>query len=332
MISRIFQIKICLQIRGLNLNSKNSAGFAVELLLNGIDCSELMAMKLLLVLPFVCLIDSTFVFGQNSDFEQWKQGRNQELLAEDGWVNLAGLLWISQENAFLNQIGQDSLAIAAQASKHTIGTFKVGSDSVWFFFSPKITMKNKLQAPAWTLQFPVEHYGQGGVYFDRWKWTVINRVGQFAMRLRDLQHPALAEFEPIETFDYNPSWKLDAFFEPKFNEFINITNVLGQVIEWRVMGILKFEVNGKKQELITLEDAGKLFVIFADQTNGESTYPSGRYMYVPFPDKKGNTTIDFNYAYNPPCAYTAFATCPIPPKENRLDFRIEVGEKAPDGH
>ena len=98
------------------------------------------------------------------------------------------------------------------------------------------------------------------------------------------------------------------------------------------MGILRFEIGGQKEELITLEDAGKLFVIFSDQTNGESTYPSGRYIYVAFPDKKGKTLIDFNYAYNPPCAYTAFATCPIPPKENRLDVSIAAGEKAPEEH
>ncbi|WP_051315120.1 DUF1684 domain-containing protein [Algoriphagus terrigena] len=289
-------------------------------------------MKQKLILLLVCLVQGSVVLGQNSEFDQWKQGRNEELLAEDGWVNLAGLLWISRENAFLNQVGKDSLAISTRSNKHTIGAFQIESDSVWFSFSPKVIKKNKLQTAAKVLQFPVEHYGEGGVYFDRWKWTVINRGGQFAMRLRDLNHPALAAFEPIVTYEYDSKWRLDAFFEPKFNEFINITNVMGQVIEWRVMGTLKFEVEGQKQELITLEDAGKLFVIFSDQTNGESTYPSGRYMYVAFPDKKGNTTVDFNYAYNPPCAYTAFATCPIPPKANRLDFGIEAGEKSPEGH
>ncbi len=275
---------------------------------------------------------SFLAFGQNPEFDQWRAERAEELLAEDGWVNLAGLLWISPENAFLNQFGKDSLVISAEANKHTIGTFQVESDSVWFRFSPKVIKKSKQQGPSWMLQYPVEHYGQGGVYFGHWEWTIINRAGQFAMRLRDLEHPALADFEPIETFEYNPRLKLPAFFEPKFNEFINITNVLGQVIEWRVMGLLQFEVDGKKQKLVTLEDGGKLFVIFSDETNAQETYPSGRYLYVGYPDAKGNTVIDFNYAYNPPCAYTPFATCPIPPKENRLDFRVEAGEKAPGGH
>lgn len=285
-----------------------------------------------LIYLFALLTQASMAFAQNRDFEQWKRDRNCELVAEDGWVNLAGLLWINAENIYLNRVGEDRLVLSSQADRQTIGTFQVGLDSVWFLFSPEVAEKNKMQTPAWTLQYPVEHYGEGGVYFDRWKWTVINRGGQFAMRLRDLQHPALAEVEPIPVFDYDSAWRKEAFFEPRFNEFINITNVMGQVIEWRVMGILKFDLAGEKQELIALEDAGKLFVIFSDETNGKTTYPSGRYLHADFPDKSGNIIVDFNYAYNPPCAYTAFATCPIPPKENRLNFSIEVGEKVPEGH
>lgn len=289
-------------------------------------------MKNILATFLICLGFAFSAFSQNAEFEQWKKHRSEELLAEDGWVNLAGLLWISPENVFLNQFGKDSLVMSAEANRHTIGTFQVGLDSVWFRFSPKVIKKGKRQGPGWTLQYPVEHYGQGGVYFDHWKWTIINRGGRFAVRLRNLQHPALAAYAPTPTFGYDPHWRLDAFFQPKFNEFMSITNVLGQVIEWRVMGLLKFEIDGEMQELITLEDEGKLFVIFSDETNDRETYPSGRYLYVAFPDNKGNTIIDFNYAYNPPCAYTAFATCPIPPRENRLDFRIEAGEKVPLGH
>lgn len=289
-------------------------------------------MKRKIVLLLILLAQAPLVFGQDPEFERWKQSRNEELVAEDGWVNLAGLLWISPENTFVNQIRNDSLAIASYASSHTIGTFQIGTDSVWFSFDPKALKRKKTRSSLTTLQYPVEHYGQGGVYFDRWKWTVINRGGQFAMRLRDLQHPALANFQPIDTYHYNPDWKLEALFEPRFNQFINITNVLGQVIEWRVMGILKFEIGGRKTELVTLEDEGKLFVIFSDQTNGHTTYPSGRYVYVGYPNKEGKTFIDFNYAYNPPCAYTAFATCPIPPRENRLSVPVMAGEKAPKTH
>lgn len=276
-----------------------------------------------------CLLHAVLALGQNLDHEQWKVDRRKEIVGENGWLNLAGLLWMDQEHVHLNEFSKDSLIISSEANKKTIGTFRIQSDSVWFSFNPKVIKKSESQSSGTTLQFPVESYNQGGVYYGRWKWSVIKRGDRFAVRLRDLEHPALTKFVPIPAYNYDSAWRLDAFFEPRFNQFISITNVLGQVIEWRVMGIIKLQVGGSPIELIALEDQGKLFVIFSDETNGAGSYPSGRYLYVSYPDKTGKTVIDFNYSYNPPCAFTAFATCPIPPKENRLDMAIRAGEKYP---
>ncbi len=296
--------------------------------------SELLPMKIykryLLLLLF--LAQSLLTYAQTKDHEVWKIQRTDEILAEDGWINLVGLFWIDQENAFLNPIEKDSLVISNQPSGNTIGTFQIENDSVWFSFNPKLIRQNKELSPGETLQFPVESYRKGGIYYDRWKWTVINRGGQFAMRLRDLEHPGLSEFQPIPYFDYHSTLAIQATFIPKFNETINIPNVLGQVIEWKVMGILKFEIAGEKFELTAVDEEGKLFVIFSDLTNGTETYPTGRYLYVAYPDRTGITTIDFNYAFNPPCAFTEFATCPIPPKVNRLESDVREGEKNPIGH
>lgn len=280
----------------------------------------------------VLLAQSFLTFGQNPDHDLWKTERKAELLGENGWLNLVGLLWINDEKAYLNQFSEDSLIISNEIGKKNIGSFQVIHDSVWFVFNPKLIKKTKLQLTPKTLQFPVENYSLRGVYFDRWKWTVIKRGDNFGVRLRDLKHPALEDFKEIPMYGYAQNWSIPAFFEPKFNQIIDIPNVLGQMIEWKVMGILKFEIEGEKQEVIALEDGGKLFVIFADETSGNETYPTGRYLHVKYPDRNGNTTIDFNYSYNPPCAFTAFATCPIPPKENRLNFKIEAGEKVPEGH
>ena len=295
---------------------------------------ELLQMKHLkgYFLLLLFLSQSLLTYAQNKDHEVWKIQRTDEILAEDGWINLVGLFWIDQENAFLNQIEKDSLVISNQPSGNTIGTFQIENDSVRFSFNPKLIRQNKDLSPGETLQFPVEAYGKGGIYYDRWKWTIINRGGQFAMRLRDLEHPGLSEFPPIPYFDYNSTLAIQATFIPKFNETINIPNVLGQVIEWKVLGILKFEIAGEKYELTTVDEAGKLFVIFSDLTNETETYPTGRYLYVSYPDRNGITRIDFNFAYNPPCAFTEFATCPIPPKVNRLAIAVRAGEKKPLGH
>lgn len=280
----------------------------------------------------VSLFSITMANAQVTEFENWKKARVAELTGEDGWINLAGLLWLDEKNTFLNQVSEDSLALSNQSGKKNIGTFQFVNDSVWFFFNPKVAKKTGLQLPAKTLQYPVETYAKGGVYFDHWKWTVIQRAGQYAVRLRDLTHPELRKFEGIPVFDYDPTLKVKAFFEPKFNETMEIPNVLGQLIEWKVMGILKFEINGEKYQLHVLDEAGKFFVIFSDETSGKETYPTGRYLYVNYPDKTGMTEIDFNFSYNPPCAFTAFATCPIPPKVNRLPISLQVGERLPKGH
>lgn len=295
---------------------------------------ELLPMKIyksnFLLLLF--LSQSLLTYAQNKDHEVWKIQRTDEILAEDGWINLVGLFWIDQENAFLNQIEKDRLVISNQPSGNTIGTFQIKNDSVWFSFNPKLIRQKKELSPGEALQFPVESYGKGGIYYDRWKWTIINRGGQFAMRLRDLEHPGLSEFQPIPYFDYDSTLAVQATFIPKFNETINIPNVLGQMIEWKVMGILKFETEGQMYEITAVDEAGKLFVIFSDLTNESETYPTGRYLYVGYPNRNGITQIDFNYAYNPPCAFTEFATCPIPPKVNRLEIAIKAGEKNPVGH
>ncbi|TNF43210.1 MAG: DUF1684 domain-containing protein [Cytophagales bacterium] len=239
------------------------------------------------------------------------------------------MIWIDEKKSYLNEWSKDSLVVADEPSSKNIGNFQWVGDSVWFFFNPKASPKPKSQK---TLVYPLEYGKGGGAYFDHWKWSVIERGGNFALRLRDLTHPALSRFEPIPVFDYDSAFRVIAFFRPTFNQTMEIPNVLGQVIEWKVMGILEFELEGKSRQLTVLDELGKFFVIFSDWTNEKSTYPTGRYLYVDYPDRSGNTVIDFNFAYNPPCAFTPYATCPIPPKVNRLDVSVLAGEKLPKGH
>lgn len=282
----------------------------------------------------LCLLFSfsflTQLAAQEAEFEAWKKGRIAELTAEEGWINLAGLYWLEKPTMYLNEVNSDSLTLSDNLGKKNIGTFQVRKDSVWFFFQPKIAKKIKSLSPF--IQYPAASYSEGAVSYTHWKWNVIQRGGLVAVRLRDLTHPGLEKFEGIPVYDYDPNLRVKAFFEPKFNETMQIPNVLGQLIDWKVMGILKFEIGGQTYRLTALDEAGKLFVIFSDETSGTKTYPTGRYLYVNYPDKTGMTEIDFNYAYNPPCAFTAFATCPIPPKVNRLSLALRVGEKDPKSH
>ncbi len=270
--------------------------------------------------------------AQESDFAQWKLKRQAELTGEDGWLNLVGLYWMEADSPYLEEVNDTTLGFAKELRYTTLGKFEFGQDSVWFVgMNLFMQEKNIMPENNRTLVFPME-YGSGGVYFKNWKWTIIQRGGKYALRLRDLNHPNLQNFTPTPTFDYNPAFRFTAKLVPKFNQTLEIPNVLGQLITWKVIGVLQFEHEGQKFELLVLDELGKLFILFSDETSALETYPTGRYLYVNPPDGKGMTILDFNYAYNPPCAYTEFATCPIPPKSNRLSFAVPAGEKMPDGH
>ena len=288
-------------------------------------------MKYSLLLLFLLAFVSVSL-AQEGEFEQWKIKRTAELTGEDGWLNLVGLIWMENHSPYLEEVNASSLGFAEKSGSATLGKFDFGQDSVWFEPTELALQKNSNSPQSKRmLVYPIP-YGSGGVYFKNWKWSIIQRGGKYALRLRDLNHPNLKNFTPTPTFDYNSTYRFAAKLEPKFNQTLEIPNVLGQLITWKVVGVLQFEREGQKFELLVLDELGKLFVIFSDGTSALQTYPTGRYLYVNPPDAKGMTTLDFNYAYNPPCAYTEFATCPIPPKSNRLPIEILAGEKIPEGH
>jgi uncharacterized protein (DUF1684 family) len=148
------------------------------------------------------------------------------------------------------------------------------------------------------------------------------------VRLRDLGHPSLKSFKGIDRFPVDAAWKLEAILKTdSIRKTIPIRNVLGQTTEQYSPGKLQFTIEGKLYSLDALEEEDQLFIIFGDQTNGESTYPSGRFVYVAKPGPDGKTVIDFNKSYNPPCAFTPHATCPLPPRQNQLPLSIVAGEK-----
>jgi len=287
-----------------------------------------------IVLCFLFLVGlGSLSHAQVQQFETWKLERQAELTGEEGWLNLIDLIWFDEQKAFLNKKGNERsfLSLSEREEQDNLGRFTFTSDSVWFTFASTSTANSLQGNDQKKLVFPLA-YGTGGVKVDHWKWSVIQRGGNFALRIRDLNHPKLAEFVPTPVFEYNSKFNLPAKFEPRFNETMDIPNVLGQLITWKVMGYLHLTWEGRAYRLLALDELGKLFVIFADETSAQETYPTGRYLYVAYPDRTGVTQVDFNYAYNPPCAYTDFATCPIPPKENRLPFAVVAGEKTPLDH
>jgi len=166
------------------------------------------------------------------------------------------------------------------------------------------------------------------VKVGRLELIVIKRGDRFGIRMKDPQSSNRRNFHGLEYFPAREAWRITATFVPEPRK-IPILNVLGQTEPNECPGYAVFRLNGKEHRLYAvLEEPGakSLFFIFKDQTAGKETYPAGRFLDTALP-KDGKVVLDFNKAYNPPCVFTDFATCPLPPKENHLALRIEAGEK-----
>ena len=175
------------------------------------------------------------------------------------------------------------------------------------------------------LRTDVDVDGPSVIAFDdgRGQATVIVRDDRLALRVRHADAPSRTGFTTLEYWPGGPDWVVDARFEPHpEGRTIPIANIIGSLDDTPNPGALVFEHDGRTHRLEVLDDGSDdLFLVFADRTSGQGSYGAGRYIYVPRPDADGRVAIDFNHAYNPPCAFTDFATCPLPPKQNQLPRR-----------
>jgi len=156
--------------------------------------------------------------------------------------------------------------------------------------------------------------------------------GRFWLRVWDERHASRTTFQGAPFYPAEPRWRVAARFEPFHGpRTYRIADMAGGVQEYSAPGRLAFRVGGRVHRLTPFLEPGqhRYWILFADSTNASETYPAGRYLQVPLPDSAGWTTIDFNRAYGPPCAFTSFATCPLPPWENRLDLAVTAGELRP---
>ena len=171
--------------------------------------------------------------------------------------------------------------------------------------------------------------------YGSFTFQIIKRGDKLGLRVKDSQNPDRLNFKGTEFYPTDLKWLISAKFEP-YNppKPMPITNVLGMESSETSPGAVKFEVDGKEYRLdaITEKNEPRLFMIIADKTSGKETYPAGRYLYLNPPDATGHVVIDFNKAFSPPCAFTKFATCPLPPRQNRLPIAIEAGERYKPQH
>ncbi|MEN9697915.1 MAG: hypothetical protein RLZ56_1336 [Bacteroidota bacterium] len=282
------------------------------------------------IIAFLFVLSAT---AQDSAYiksiEDWHAYRIKVLKQPNGWLNLEGLFWLHK--------GKNVFGKAATADCHytnadfpnELGSFNYEGDSVtWTSATNTVDINQQKTSLGKTYKVFGNNITAAKMDWAHYTWVVIQREDKVGIRFRNLNAATLLNFKGIERFPIDIGWKIKAKLVQPAQDFLMITNVLGQTTANKNAGTLVFEKDGQSYSLDVIDEGGaNLFIVFADQTSGQSTYGAGRFIDIPKPDSVGNTVIDFNNAYNPPCAFTAFATCPLPPKQNRLNLKIEAGEK-----
>jgi uncharacterized protein (DUF1684 family) len=263
-----------------------------------------------------------------AEITEWRAGRLERLKSPDGYLNLVGLYWLGAQAARIGSAEDNDIVFPPAAAAH-VGTLIPQEAGVRLEVEPGVDVRSdgvpvtSILIADDTTDMPVT------VTHGSLAWTIIRRDGRFAVRLRDYEHPAIAAFPPIESYPvdrrYRVTGELRAYAEPRIVD-VN-TTIEGLGYHPRSPGTVAFEIDGQSLELEAYASGDSLFFVFGDQTTGRETYPAGRFLYAPLPDQEGRTVLDFNKAYNPPCAFNEFATCPVASPRNRLPVRIEAGEK-----
>jgi len=265
------------------------------------------------------------------EIEQWRAKRTANLTSPTGWLSLIGLEWL-QEGA--NRVGSASdNDIVLKAGPAHLGVVTLGKDGALHIAlddKAGATIDGKSVREATLIDDM--HAGEATpttVAFGNANFYVIERDGRKALRVKDSDAETRKDFLGIDYFPIDPSWRVVADwvpFDPPHK--LEIGSVIGTIDKVDVPGKAVFQRNGHTFELLPYQEepGGELFFVLADRTSGKETYGAARFLYAALP-KDGKVVLDFNKAYNPPCAFTPFATCPLAPPENRLDVAVTAGEK-----
>ena len=264
----------------------------------------------------------------------WRDERRAKLTLPDGWTSLVGLHWLEEGEHYFGSDADNGIRLAAGPAH--VGMISLKDGRIRFVPERKtaLTLNGQPLTGATTLVSDADAGADGPskLGFDEGKGviTVIKRGDRYALRVKHAEAPTRTGFRGIEYWPGGAEWVVRAKFVPNaVGKTIPIANIVGTTENVANPGAVEFQRDGKTIRIEALDEGdGVLSLVFADRTSGHGSYPAGRFLDAPMPDASGTVVLDFNKSYNPPCAFTAFATCPLPPPENRLDLQIVAGEKA----
>lgn len=279
------------------------------------------------------------VAAHKAEVVEWREGRLSRLLAPNGFLTQVGLYWI-ENGSYIMGSAADSDILLPETAAPVVGEIRVADGVVHMSVADGVEVRSA-DGLVTEIVLPADTSGENVMLLHRSiAWSVIERGGKHAIRIRDFEHPWVETFGPLPYFDIDPAWRIEAtlhaYAEPRE---ITVNTVIEGFQQYPVApGTVTFEFGGEEYELEPTLSGDELFFVFGDDTNRDATYGAGRYLYTDMPGEDGKFIIDFNKAYSPPCAFNAFSTCPVASPRNRLPIRVEVGEKydsalfyAPDG-
>jgi uncharacterized protein len=264
------------------------------------------------------------------EIDAHRLARVARLTAERGWLTLVGKVWLHEGRHVIGADPGSDIVLPRDRSPARLGTVTLADGVV------RLEVEAEVDAFAGgqrvrTLDLHANAGPADDVTVGSITLQLVERRGEFALRIRDSESAVRRHFPGIPAYPVDPTWRLaarlDAFDVPRE---MAIEDGDGRPQTYLCPGIAHFERQGQAATLLPVFEHGdgRLFVIFSDLTNRDTTYGAGRFLYAPPPDA-GHVLLDFNKAFNPPCAFTPYAVCPLPPPENKLLLRIEAGEKRP---
>lgn len=285
------------------------------------------------VFLLILLIGCTQKPNANPDYvnqiKAWDQKRIERLKDDDGWLNLVGRFWLKKGESTFGSAKDNDIVIESNKLPEHIGKFVFKDTVVIFIANDGVSVLLNGNPIKNIVMIDDQKKNMTVLQIGSIKFNLIVRDTLYGIRFRDINSDLVKNFKGIERFPIDESWNIKAKFEPYAPpKEISVPNVLGQISKEKSPGAVVFTRDGKTYKIDAVDEGGnKLFLIIADETSGEETYGGGRFMYVNKPDSTGNIELDFNKAFNPPCVFTKYATCPLPPEQNYLKLKIEAGEK-----
>ena len=266
--------------------------------------------------------------GYVDSVKSWQAEREENLQKDRSWLTVAGLYWLREGENWVGTATSNDFVLPEGSAPATVGVFKFYDRKATFHAEDGVTITRDGKPIQPKQIVELEMGEKHAIAINDLKMWLHYSGERLAIRLRDLNASYRKEFAGLDWFPVDPKFRVEAKFTPHTEEKkVEMLNILGDIEVFEAAGYVDFELQAQKVHMEPMKSReGALWLIFRDGTSGKGSYQAARFLRTE-PPENGKVVIDFNRAYNPPCAYNPHTTCPMPTKENRLEIRIEAGEK-----